>query len=231
MVLEDLSWVRFCVTRDPYSRLLSGWINRVLLNSPDSLGEDLAFTRESMRRSLPTDLGEEFRRFVRQLLSTSVPVLTDQHFVSQFSLLRPDVFPYTDVVKLKEFDVFAARIAGSSSARRRFVPQPMNSSLRIDPQSAFDEETAELVDSHFAEDFDQLGYERVKFPKKVAPIALTEREVELISIVRAKSDRVFDLQQLNASHSTLRSHVHRHATTIRRRVQTAARRVRSREGQ
>jgi hypothetical protein len=220
MVLDDPSWIRFCVTRDPYSRLLSGWINRVLLSGVErSIGADV-FVGGSADQSVPTDLGEGFRDFVRRLLGPAAPVLTDRHFYSQAVILRPDIFPYTDVVKIKELDGFVARIAASSKERLLFDPQFVNSSLRIDPQSVFDVETGALVDAYFADDFEQFGYRRSEFAETAGPMPLSKREIELISIVKAKSDRVLDLQRFRARDSSLRTRVARRVKAVRRRLQT-----------
>jgi len=63
IVLDDPSWVRLCVTRDPYSRLLSGWTNRVLLSGVDRrMGNDV-FIPESTDQNVLSDLGERFRDF------------------------------------------------------------------------------------------------------------------------------------------------------------------------
>ncbi|MEI7624003.1 MAG: sulfotransferase family 2 domain-containing protein [Actinomycetes bacterium] len=218
--LEDPSWVRFCVTRDPYSRLLSGWVNRVLLNSSDALGKDLSFARESVRLDQPIDLGEAFRGFVRQLLGSNTPVIVDDHFAPQVSLIRPDDFPYTDIVKLKELSSFTARLSASSPVRNRFQPQAMNRSLQVDPRTVFDAQTAGLVDSYFADDFTQLGYEHLEFDRVASLMPVTKREAELISIVREKSDRLYDLQQLNAPSSTFLGRARRVAGAVRRRVRS-----------
>ena len=219
-ILHDPSWIRFCVIRDPYSRLLSGWINRVLLEANEGPGADRAFAHESWDQSVPTDLGQGFRDFVRRLIGPAAPAITDQHFRSQMSLLRPDVFPYTDIVKINELDEFVARVAASSIDRSRFDPQPMNRSLRIDPQSVFDSETASLVDAYFAEDFEQFGYPRIEFAQTASPVPLSTREMELISIVRAKSNRIPDIWRISASDSSLRRRVSRKARAIRRRLRT-----------
>lgn len=219
-IFEDPSWIRFCVTRDPYSRLLSGWLNRVLLNSADALGEDLAASGDVMRQGLPTDLGEGFRGFVRHVLDPASPRLTDDHFVPQVSLIRPDVFPYTDVVKLKELNSFVARIAASSTTRQRFVSLETNVSLRVDPRSVFDAATATLVDDYFSEDFTQLGYQHVQFERVADPVPVSVREMELISIIREKSDRLHDLQKLNEPSLTLRDTAWRVRRALGRRLRT-----------
>lgn len=217
-ILGDPSWTRFCVTRDPYSRLLSGWVNRVLLNSADALGDDLAFAGDAMRVGAPADLGVAFRAFVRELLAGPTPTVTDAHFVPQVSLVRPDAFPYTDVVPLRELAAFTTRTAASSPVRRSFDPQPMNASIRIAPSAVYDAATAALVDAYFAEDFDRLGYERVDFADTVDPLPLTAREAELIAIVREKSDRLYDLQQLHAPTRPIRDGVRRVRSAVGRRV-------------
>lgn len=220
IVLDDPSWVRLCVTRDPYSRLLSGWTNRVLLRGVNRRVGNLVFIPESTDQHILSDLGERFRDFVRKLLGPKNSDFRDLHFLPQVQLLRPEVFPYTDVVKVEELDEFVARFVASSSERRLFKFWSMNRSLRIDPQSVFDAETGKLVDSFFAADFEQFGYQQLQFAEVAEPMLLSTREMELISIVKAQSNRVDEMEQLMQRDSRLRSCVLRRARAIRRRVRT-----------
>jgi hypothetical protein len=220
IVLEDPSWVRLCVTRDPYSRLLSGWTNRVLLSGVDRRIGNIVFIPESTDQHILSDLGERFRDFVRKLLGPKNPDVRDPHFRPQFQLLRPDVFPYTDVVDVKELDEFVARFVASSSERRQFNLLSMNRSMRIDPQGVFDAETGKLVDSFFAADFEQFSYQRLQFAEVAEPLRLSTREMDLISIVKAQSNRVDEMRQLMERDPRLRSRVLRRVRAIRRRVRT-----------
>ena len=220
MMLDDPSWVRLCVTRDPYSRLLSGWTNRVLLSGVDRPRGNVVLIPESTDQRVLSDLGERFRDFVRKLLGPRNPDIQDLHFLPQFQLLRPDVFPYTDVVKVKELDAFVERFVASSSERRQFNLLSMNRSMRIDPQTVFDAETGALVDSFFAADFEQFGYQQLQFAEVAEPLPLSTREMELISIVKGQSNRVDEMKQLMRRDSRLRSRVIRRARAIRRRVRT-----------
>jgi hypothetical protein len=220
MMLDDPSWVRLCVTRDPYSRLLSGWTNRVLLSGVDRRIGNIVFIPESTDQHILSDLGERFRDFVRKLLGPKNPDVRDPHFRPQFELLRPDVFPYTDVVDVKELDEFVARFVASSSGRRQFNLLSMNRSMRIDPQGVFDAETGKLVDSFFAADFEQFSYQRLQFAEVAEPLRLSTREMDLISIVKAQSNRVDEMRQLMERDPRLRSRVLRRVRAIRRRVRT-----------
>lgn len=222
-VLTDPTWTRFCVTRDPYARLLSGWLDRVLLNSADSLGDDLAFAGRAAVES--GDLGASFRSFVRRFVEVPPSKLSDGHFVSQFSLLRPDLFPYTEVVELAELDAFAGRMASLDGDRRRFDPRPMNESLRVDPDVVYDAGTARLVERFYIEDFRDLGQASRTFPDVAPALPLSDREVALISILRAKSDRLVDLQRLRAPARPTRGLVGRVGRAVRRRVGRRLRRA------
>lgn len=123
-------------------------------------------------------------------------------------------------MKVKELDEFVARFVASSPDRRQFNLRSMNRSLRIDPQSVFDAETGKLVDSFFAADFQQFGYQQLQFAEVAEPLPLSTREMELISIVKAQSNRVDEMKLLMQSDSRLRSRVIRKARAIRRRVRT-----------
>jgi hypothetical protein len=192
----------------------------VLLSGVDRPRGNVVLIPESTDQRVLSDLGERFRDFVRKLLGPRNPDIQDLHFLPQFQLLRPDVFPYTDVVKVKELDAFVERFVASSSERRQFNLLSMNRSMRIDPQTVFDAETGALVDSFFAADFEQFGYQQLQFAEVAEPLPLSTREMELISIVKGQSNRVDEMKQLMRRDSRLRSRVIRRARAIRRRVRT-----------
>jgi len=217
-ILNDSSWVRFCVTRDPYRRVVSGWINRVLLNSADALGPDLAFARHHFDGGLPRDMGVAFRAFVHELLSDPDRVVADDHFVAQVDLIRPDDFPYTDIVPLTDLDTFVDRVAHSSSARAGFEPMRLNASMHVDPSSLIDAETAGLIERFYAEDFRRLGYPMLEFPTAAGASPFSDRELELISIVRQKSDRIVDFQLLHAPRPGPREFIRRARRALSRRL-------------
>jgi len=195
-MLTGSEWTRFCVTRDPYARLLSAWLNRAFLYStgaeqffvpPDP---DLGSTVDG---DTPVDVGERFRSFVRRLVASSGRSHVDPHFATQFSLIRPDLFPYTDVVPLGQLGRFAAGLGSQGRGSAGFRPVVRNVSLDLRPDEVYDAATAALVEEYYIEDFGRLGYASRAFPAKARSLVFSARETALVRMLHERSDRLREL--------------------------------------
>lgn len=201
-MLGGSEWTRFCVTRDPYARLLSAWLNRAFLYST---GAEEFFVppdpdlRSALDGDLPVDVGARFRSFVRRLVApTDDPGRShvDPHFATQFSLIRPDVFPYTDVVPLGQLGRFAAGLGPPGRGTSGLVPVVRNVSLDLRPDDVFDAATAALVEVHYIDDFGRLGYATRSFPSKARPLIFSAREMALVRMLHERSDRLRQLASI-----------------------------------
>ena len=222
VMLSDSGWTRFCVTRDPYARLLSGWLNRAFLYST---GAELSFVPEDplVEPFVPNgdtveDVGIRFRSFVRRLVSDGKRSPVDPHFATQMSLTRPDVFPYTDIVRLSDLGVFAARVASGDPRSSGFDPRARNVSLEIGPDEVFDAKTAALVDEYYAEDFERFGYANKSFPDAADSLTFSTREMALVRMLLERSDRLIELASLKNPPRPVRDGFGRVKRAIRRRV-------------
>lgn len=200
-VLNSADWTRFCVTRDPYARLVSAWMNRAFLYSTGAeqffVSPDPDLGVISTSGDVAVDVGALFRSFVGRLVSAGATKTVDPHFAPQYSLIRPDVFPYTDVVALTELREFSAgldrrldRRIGSAAA---FTPVARNVSLGLGPDDVVDSSTAALIERFYADDFDRLGYAPRTFPSQASPLVFSAREMALVRMLHERSDRLREL--------------------------------------
>ncbi len=222
VMLSDSEWTRFCITRDPYARLLSGWLNRAFLYST---GAELSFVPEDpvLEPFVPDsdsaeDVGVRFRSFVRRLAGAERASYVDPHFATQVSLTRPDVFPYTDVVRLSDLGEFAARVAAGDPRSSGFDPNSRNVSLRVRPEEVFDTKTAALVDEYYAEDFERFGYSNKSFPDVAESLSFSTREMALVRLLLERSDRLIELASLKNPRRPVRDTARRIQGAVRRRV-------------
>ena len=220
-ILTDPSWTRFCVTRDPYSRLVSAWLNRAFLYSTGAeqnfVTEDPALQPFPGDTDAVIDVGVRFRSFVRRLTGESDRSLVDPHFATQVSLTRPDIFPYTDIVPLSGLGGFAERLAAQAAAPT-FRPALRNVSLGIRPDEILDASTAALVDDYYREDFRRFGYATREFPSDATPVELSVREVALVRMLLERSDRLWELATLKNPSRPVRDGIRRVKSAARRRL-------------
>ena len=175
-VLASKEWIRFCVTRRPYERFLSAWLNKIFLGRSDTLTAPYA---QALHRT--SDVGGLFREFVRGFDPESLLYSGDEHFVPQVQLLKPQNTPYTHVLDLSELESFCSWVRSSDTARSGFnVSGRMNVSLKVPLRAMYDSVTAEIVEVCYAEDFAKFGYEREEFGEQADEFLLSMSELALV---------------------------------------------------
>ncbi len=189
--LTSPDWIRFCVTRSPYERIVSAWLNRVVFGMPSLLSPGLGEQFGSDR-----DYGSAFRRFVRRL-EDDPAVLVDPHFSAQGDLLEIDTMPYTHVLDLAGLNDFLVFLRSSGPHRERIVlGQSRNSSPRLDAARLYDSETAAIVDRVCASDFRRFSYPARVFADVAPPYPIAPNEFSLIEMMRDRADRFSDVFRL-----------------------------------
>ena len=189
--LTSPDWIRFCVTRSPYERIVSAWLNRVVFGMPSALSPILDEQFGSDR-----DYGSAFRRFVRRL-EDDPAVLADLHFSAQGDVLEIDTMPYTHVLDLAGLNDFLVFLRSSGPHRERIVlGRSRNSSPRLDAERLYDSETAAIVDRVYISDFRRFSYPARVFADVAPPYPIAPNEFSLIEMMRDRADRFSDVFRL-----------------------------------
>ena len=186
-ILHDPDWIRFCVTRRPYERLASAWVEKILLTDPALPAE---FQTLTVANRTPA-VGSHFREFVRGLGNGTNKALDDPHFSPQSTLLDVEGFAYTHVLDLSELGGFAEWIRTTDESRQGFDLGPArNQSIKVPLRAMYDRQTAEIVDDLYRTDFGILDYEHETFGDEPDAFELTSNEflmVERIVSLRARA--------------------------------------------
>jgi Sulfotransferase family len=153
MLTED-GWLRFTVVRDPWHRLWSAWLSKLLLREPRFIalyGQQPWFPRE------PEDAGDvvdDFRRFVAAVGDGEAE---DVHWAVQLELSSQ--LPLTHVGRAERLadtlELLYAHVGTAPPAplaRRNASPLPL-------PPHAYDEAAAEVVRRYFGADLEAFGYD------------------------------------------------------------------------
>jgi hypothetical protein len=218
-LLRDPTWIRFCVVRDPYERLISGWVDRVLLGRLGDVVEPALLRSDEGSEAVALDIGTMFRDTVRRLSrSEDTGLLADRHFRPQRQLLEPDTFPYTHIVNLAELDDFSRVIAESDPARAGLAFERRNAGIRFGPDQLYDRGTAEIVDDLFVDDFEAFGFSRRCFLDTAAPVPLSRNELSMIQMIRSRNERVDDLSAVARGQRRPRSRFQDRVRRVRRRL-------------
>lgn len=151
-ILDDDRWLRFTVVRDPWRRLWSAWVSKLLLREPrfvTSYGDEPWFPRVPEHAD---EVVEDFRRFVR---AVGTGEAVDVHWSVQHDLSSQ--LPLTHVgrtERIGETLALLCRHVGSRVAPRRRNAGPLGL-----PPGVYDGEPAEIVRRHYAADFAAFGYD------------------------------------------------------------------------
>ena len=204
--LYSPEWWRFAVVRDPYSRFLSAWADRVFLRTavdPTLLEDVEDVTLDDGRIDMTATLSQ----FARVVLRSPSRYLSNPHFAPQQSLLCRDLFPELEVFPLSRIGDVCTRltaITGKPTAVHR-----LNNSLTLDPARLYRCDSLDLVSTLYRDD---IGCDpAVPAPPKPLdpPLVLTRLESELVRRFRNTRQRIGQLSASASRQSRVLLHVQR----------------------
>lgn len=148
----------FALVRNPFSRLVSTFENKVRLHEPGfhKAGQLWGATNAG------DDVRAGFAAFVREGCDYFKNRLGDHHFVEQHRLLMPDLVPYSRIFRIEQFGEFEE--AFFAHLRRKGYTGPLgfsdrNRSHRPNWRHYYDQETARRVAEMYKNDFDAFAYD------------------------------------------------------------------------
>lgn len=187
-VLEEDGWLRFTVVRDPWRRLWSAWVSKLLLREPRfvaAYGEQPWFPRVPLTAA---DVVDDFQRFVDALGDAE-----DVHWAVQHELSRQ--LPLGHVGR-------AERLGETLSLLYEHVgaPVPLTQRRNVSPLAlaphAYDEATAAIVRSRYAADFEAFGYDEAR-PDAGLPRVWERRAETVLPLLRATIEEHARVGQLH----------------------------------
>jgi hypothetical protein len=160
-ILNDSAYFKFCVVRDPYSRLVSVWRNKINPCEPgyESIYLELKAggSQDPTFGDFCTYLDDKMRNHLRN---------ADHHWALQRYLVFPHVLPYNHIGRLATIEE-TVRLwldhTGISQSKRdklmSLIPQTANESPPGRWQDFYDEKSAAIVKRLYREDFETFGFE------------------------------------------------------------------------
>lgn len=168
-VLSDQSIFKFSVVRNPYTRIVSAYNDKILksLNEKVKVVSTLYpnMSELSKREKLERDVS--FSDFLRFILSHKISSEMNVHWRPQHALLLYDYLNYDFIGKLEDADQSWKKIYNKVYAnKRKFIPlMKKNITSKKAPTTAlfYTDELANKVYDFYKNDFLAFGYERESY--------------------------------------------------------------------
>ncbi len=147
-------WFRFAVTRNPFSRLFSFYVNKLLLKEPGDLPIYNMFGNVDSTEALAAD----FSRFVSHL-SEDFQTLSrwEFHLAQQCDLLLPELIAYDEIFKIESLDRLSQALSKRTGIPDLSIPHS-NRAIIEGWRSFYNDESIRIVKNLYAKDFDRFGY-------------------------------------------------------------------------
>jgi len=209
-VLESESFFRFTIVRNPYTRLVSAWKNKVVPCEP---GAERLYLE--IKGRLPDMHAKEliaFDEFVNYLQAKSDLSAADPHWRRQVDHLFFDALSFSHVGKLENMSASLARFQQHLGLAEPLMGGRKNVSVGL---ATYDQDLADKVYSLYQEDFERLGYARDSWrdgqsavpnpPPAVIPEArfydeIIERNLIISGLYEERKRLRADLQRVSRLH-------------------------------
>lgn len=205
-VTSEDGWFRLGWTRHPVNRLWSAWQSKLLLREPhfvELYGTAQWFPRTP--KKLPkgaATLGaivEDFESFVAALAQDPQLLTADAHWAPQSYLLRPDVFPYSEIGRIESTAVTLGRLECHLQAqgwRGTLDLKWLNATL-VPREVIRDPTLLQLIEKIYTDDMIAFGYEPANVghpPSADASAVAVQALAELVE----RHERIGDLHRMLA---------------------------------
>lgn len=190
-------YFRFIVVRNPYTRVFSAWVDKVL---QDSYRHSRKYFRTADFYCKPVftiqQCAENFEEFLSYIDKNRRLLYQNRHWAPQFALTRPDRVTYDCVAKLEDP---APLVKALRDRLGPDVPPPLRGKLNKNPLAYSGElltpGAQKLIGKLYAEDFKAFAYD-TEPPATPVVASQAEVEAELYHIVEKRFRR--SLHERNA---------------------------------
>lgn len=161
-LLEDDDVLRFTVVRNPYTRFVSAWRDKVFLCEPTT--EDVYFAVRGASPPLGVKQPIQLAEFVAHVERT-IGRTSDAHWRRQVDLTFPDALRFTHIGQTENL---SATIALLYQRARREPPEkfPRENDAAHLAEATFTPALAERVHRIYARDFVVFGYDPASWPRE-----------------------------------------------------------------
>lgn len=193
--LASPDYFRFCVVRNPYTRVFSAWQSKWLLREPL---QSNAYPDAVDERAIDSaaDIRAAFEAFLRAVAAVDYPERHDVHVAPQWALLEPQRVSYRMVGQIEDLSALVQALAAHLEPDLRNSLSGGRANVSLLPYSAewISDEAARLIRTIYARDFELFGYD-MTVPAGAKPLSGSSLTVALrsIKLLRGRNTRIGEL--------------------------------------
>jgi hypothetical protein len=148
-------WFRFGVSRNPFSRLFSFYVNKLLLQEPGDLSVYNMFGKVNSAQEIHKDFSE-FVAFTFDNFDTLSQ--WEYHLARQVDVLLIRLLSFDQIFKIENLDLLSDALSKRTGIHGLKIPHN-NRAIIKDWHIFYDLKSIEMVKKMYAPDFDLLGYD------------------------------------------------------------------------
>lgn len=193
--LTSPDYFRFCLVRNPFTRIFSAWQSKWLLREPLQVGFYSEMLVEPVIESA-ADIRRAFEGFLLFLASLSSDSDWDVHVAPQVSLLEPERIAYRMMAHIEDPAALMQALAVQIGPGFRDPLSGTRANVSLLPYSAtwISDESAELIRTLFARDFEAFGYDTTVPPGALAlSVDVLAMALRSIKLIRGRNVRIGEL--------------------------------------
>lgn len=197
MALSSPDYFRFCVVRNPYTRIFSAWQSKWLLREPYQARFYTAMVGEPAIESA-ADIRKAFESFLQFLVKVADDSLCDPHVAPLVALLQPERIAYQMIAHIEDPRALVQALAARIGPGFRNPLSGRRANVSLLPYSAawISDDAAEMIRTLYARDFEVFGYDTAVPAGAEAlsddALALASRGIKLL---RGRNARIGELTE------------------------------------
>ena len=195
--LSSPDYFRFCLVRNPFTRIFSAWQSKWLLGEPLQARFYQGMEGRAVVESA-ADIRNSFEGFLRFLDSVAGEEDWDVHVTPQVLLLEPERIAYQIMAHIEDPSALLQMLAAQVGPGFRDPLSGTRANVSLLPYSAswISDESAELIRTLYARDFEVFGYDTA-VPTGAAALSDDALAMALrsIKLIRGRNVRIGELAE------------------------------------
>lgn len=156
-ILFNSKWKKFCVVRNPFTRIFSAWFSKILLREPTYINKVEGYQLPKMFNKI-SEIYLYFENFIENIYNNQFHVRLDPHWDTQYNLLFEDSIKWDRIFKFEKIDQSLPNYFKQLKLKHYKVNKFNISGLSYEHWRV-SSKCKKMIYELFEKDFDEYGYD------------------------------------------------------------------------